>query len=51
MSIKRRYHGHAIGMVYAITIYAEGKEMAKRELRKFLGVSRLPRGATVWLAA
>jgi hypothetical protein len=50
--MKHRYHGSTgLGMAYAITIYANNKEMAKRELRKYLGVSRLPRGSSVWLAA
>ena len=47
---KRRYEGHTPGMVYSITMYAEDKVGAKRELRKALCLDKLPKGAAVWLA-
>lgn len=47
---KRRYEGQVPGMVYSITMYAADKLGAKRELRKFLCLGRLPKGAAVWLA-
>lgn len=50
MGTKRRWHGITPGMGFTVTLYAESKEGAKGELRKHLGVSRLPKGSTVWVA-
>lgn len=46
----KRYHGHAPGMIYAISIYAKNEQDAREQLRAFLNVKRLPAGAAVWLA-
>ena len=47
---KRRYEGNTPGMVYSVTMYAENKQGAKRELRKMLCLQKLPTGTAVWLA-
>ena len=44
-----KWYGHAPGMVYAVSITANNEQEARDELRRFLGVKRLPRGSAVWL--
>lgn len=48
MTAKIRWFAHAPGMVYAVNVYAANAKEARAALRGFLGVSRLPAGASVW---
>lgn len=46
----KRYYVHCPGWVYAGNVYGRNKREARAAARQWLGVSRLPRGASVWEA-
>ena len=46
----KKYFVHVPGWAYAGNFYGANSREARAEARKWLGVSRLPRGTSVWEA-
>lgn len=50
MKTKKMFFVHFPGCAYAGNFYGVDAREARAEARKWLGVSRLPRGTSVWEA-